>query len=57
MFSCVQRAQKSRMREDKKALNLGFIFRPQIRYNQYFDEGLDRSLVSAFGEKICILLY
>ena len=41
---------KSRSREDKRALNLGFIFRPQTRYIQYFDEGLNRSSVSAFGE-------
>ena len=32
-------------------LNLGYIFRPQRRYIQYFDEGLNRSFVSALGEK------
>ena len=31
-------------------LNLGFIFRPQTRYMQYLEEGLNRSFVSAFGE-------
>ena len=29
---CVQRVHQFRSREDKKALNLGFIFRPQTRY-------------------------
>ena len=33
----------------KKALNLDFLCRPQTI--QYFDEGLDSSFVSAFGEK------
>ena len=28
--------------------------RPQTRYIQYFDEDLDRSFVSAFGEKFAI---
>ena len=37
--------------KSKKALNLGFICRPQTRYIQYFDEGLDCSFVSAFGDK------
>ena len=31
-------------------LDWGFIFRPQTRYIQDFDEDLDRSFVSAFGE-------
>ena len=40
----VQRAHQSLSRENK------FIFRPQTRYIQYFDEGLNRSFVRAFGE-------
>ena len=56
-FHTSQRAQKSRTREGEKALILGFICRPQTRYMQYFDEGLDRSFVSAFWRGICILLY
>ena len=31
----------------REALNLGFICRTQTRYIQYFDEGMDRSFVSA----------
>ena len=34
-----------------QALNLGFIFRPQTRYIQYFDKGFDRSFVSGVGGK------
>ena len=49
---CVQRpAQLSRLREGKKALNFGFIFRRQTRNIQYFEEGLVCSFVSSFGEK------
>ena len=48
---CVQRAQQSRTREGKKALNFGFKCRPPARYIQYLDEGVDRSFASAFGEK------
>ena len=48
----VQRpAQLSYLREGKKASNLGFIFRPQTRNIQYFEEGLVRSFVSTFGKK------
>ena len=39
------------MREDKKALNLGFICRPQTRYIQYFDEGLDLFFFLALLER------
>ena len=48
---CGERAQQTRTREGKEDLNLGFICRPQTRYIQYFDEGMDRSFVGAFGEK------
>ena len=51
----VQRpAQFSRPREDKKALHLGFIFRPQTKNIQYFEEGMVRSFVSAFVEKFAL---
>ena len=51
---CVQRRAHVREREGKKALSLGFIFIPQTRYIQFFDKGLDRSFVNAFGEKFSI---
>ena len=53
----VLRIQQSRSRESKKALNLGFIFRPQTRCAQYFYEGLDRSFVGAFGAKFAFVIY
>ena len=37
----------------QESLKFGlYICRPQTRYIQYFDEGMDRSFVSAFGEKV-----
>ena len=50
MECCVQRAHQFRSREDKKSLNLSFVFRPQTRCIQYFGEGLNLSFVSAFDE-------
>ena len=46
-------AQQTRTREGKKALNLGFICRPQTRCIKHFgeDKGMGRSFVSPFGEK------
>ena len=46
---CVERAQQTRTREGKKALNLSFICRPQTRYIQYFDDGMYRSFVRALA--------
>ena len=42
----------SRSSEDKKALNLSFIFRPQTRYIQYFEGGLNSAFVSGFGQEL-----
>ena len=43
---------REKAREGEKALNLGFICRPQTRYMQYFDEALDLSFVGTFGENL-----
>ena len=53
----VQRAQQTRRREGKKALNLGFIFRPQTIYNTSTKGWIVPLSAFRFWREICILLY